>query len=848
MYQTSVNSGALVEWLGPVDPSTIFQDVQPKEGKGGEEALPPLPPINAAFLQTVLQGVSDGAYAAVCSKAGDPTAGEWRAERALEVDQQCPSDRNNYFNCSSFMAEEDGSIKARSERFSGYHVVVLDDVGTKVDRAKLSAFKPTWDLLTSPGNSQVGIRLSEPLRDPAVVAKLQAAIVRAGLCDGGAKGLARWARLPSAINGKDKHRDASKAPFQCHLEAWNPDVAYTVSELVQALGLTLDRPVLSVPSKGATGSHSVSVAAVSDGVWTPAPTLNPVLGALQARGLYKGQLAPGKHDVSCPWLSEHTDDIDTGAAYFEPGPDHPRGGFFCFHSHGDQFHIHELLQFLNVDADSARCKARIDIIPGEMNRVRRASERSLALCGGYYQSGGAIVVVRRDPGSGDITTELLGEAPLTAALADAADWHRFDGRSSKAVRCDPPPRHVQTLLKSQQFEYLPVLTGLARQPFFREGSGELVTDRGSDTSSGRYAEFNEAEFARPEPTELAARQALDTLLGLLSEYRFAKEEDRSAALCAMLTATVRPSLVTAPAFNITASTPGSGKSYLAATITPFAGPGAPMKLSYPTSAEEASKAMLSAFLSAPAAIVFDDMQGQWQPFGAINRALTSDTITDRILGVSRNATVGTRSLILGTGNNVGPVRDMTRRVVTITLHHKVATPALERNEGRPAETVAKERGKYVSAALTIIAAYRKAGAPKADVPSIASFGAWSDMCRQPLLWLGLPDPASSILQQLRHDPDQDDLTHLLRAWYDAVGDRPIVLRDLIEKSVGRPDLHDALMELPVVERDGINRSKLGWYLKRNANRIVEGLELQDAHSSTRKGWRVVTVEGCDVPV
>lgn len=476
------------------------------------------------------------------------------------------------------------------------------------------------------------------------------------------------------------------------------------------------------------------------------------------------------------------------------------------------------------------------------NRVRRAAEKALSFRGGYYQSGGAIVVVRTDPSTGDVSTELLTEAALTAALADAADWFRFDGRSKAWTRCDPPAKNVQTLLRAQSFDHLPVLTGLARQPYFRETDGELVTAPGYDESSGRFAAFDANEFVMPAPTEDAARTALAELVGLLDEFRFASEEDRSAALCAMLTAAVRPSLPVAPAFNITASTPGSGKSYLASTIMPFAGPGPAFKTSYPVTAEEATKSMLSIFLAAPAGVLFDDMQTQWVAHGAINRALTSDTITDRVLGVSRTVTVGTRSFIMGTGNNIAPVRDMTRRVLTIRLHHKSAIPALERYVGRPAEAVRGDRGKYVVAALTIIAAWKAAGSPMTDAPSIASYGTWSDHCRQPLLWLGLPDPATSLIDQLKHDPDQDDLERFLKAWHAAIGDMPVTLRRLIDESGTDENLSEAILDLPVMDRDVVNRNRLGWYLKRNANRVVDRFELQQVANSTRNAWRVIAIE------
>ena len=34
---------------------------------------------------------------------------------------------------------------------------------------------------------------------------------------------------------------------------------------------------------------------------------------------------------------------------------------------------------------------------------------------------------------------------------------------------------------------------------------------------------------------------------------------------------------------------------------------------------------------------------------------------------------------------------------------------------------------------------------------------WSELCRQPLLWLGLPDPTGSVFEAMADDPDRDTL-------------------------------------------------------------------------------------------
>lgn len=823
-------------------PVTTFHEGRGKEGKSGEGGATALPLSNAEFVAHVFRSLADGAKPVVCSKQGNPEGGGWIPETASDVDRQCPVDRNNYINCSSFLPGDDGEIHARKVDASAFHFLMLDDVGTKVDRNRLAGCVPSWDIETSPGNSQIGFCLKEPISDQAAVKALQDAAVKADLCDPGAVGMARWARLPQVINGKGKYADDAGTPFRCRLVAWNPDAFYTVDELAQALGLTLF-PV-SPPTIQPVRENRQLLAATQrgDDVYTPRAAENPVLRALHDRGLYKRALSAGKHDITCPWASEHTEALDTGAAYFEPSQEYPSGGFCCQHSHGGNYHISHLVEHLGLHAGAARWTATIRVIAGEIPRVRRAAELVLALQGGYYQSGGAIVSIKAHPLTGDISMVQVSEQELTSALAEAADWEKFDGRAQKWVRCDPPVRTVQLLHRAQSYDHLPHLQGLARQPFVREGDGQLVTAPGYDAASGIYASFNPSAFPFPEPTKEAAQAALAKLKELLSEFHFGSETDRAASISAMLTGAVRPRLPTAPAFNVTASTPGSGKSYLASAITPFAGPGVALNLSYPTSADEATKSILSMLLQAPAVAVFDDMQTDWRAFGTMNRMLTSSTITDRILGVSKSATVSTRCLVLGTGNNVMPLHDMCRRVVTIRLAPRSEAPATLRYNGKPVDMVKARRGEYVAAALTIIRAWECAGRPKADVSNIGSFEEWSDYCRYPLLWLGEPDPASSIIDQLREDPAHEALGAFVSAWWDCFADKPITVRKLVERTDGNHALKDAIEELPVMERGYINRGKLGWYLKKHAHRIVNGMEIRPAACSERNAWCVAKVK------
>lgn len=782
---------------------------------------------NAEFIAAVFGQVPDSASPAVCTKPGDPTEGVWPARPAAS--RSLLTSNNNYVNCSSFFPADDGTFSVKKTQLATYHFILLDDLGTKVPLAKIAGFELSWLIESSPGNYQGGIILAEPITDADAAERIQDAVINVGLCDKGASGLSRWARLPNAINGKDKYRDEAGNPFKCRLVQWHPDRRYPVQEIVEGLKLV-------VPVKQ---EHIPSMPRWRDDVLTPKAHEPPVITALKARSLYKKPLGSGGHDITCPWCHEHTDGLDTGAAYFEPDDVYPIGGYNCFHSHHDKYHITELLEFLAIPKTEARHKPVIRIVPGELHRVVCAAEYELANLARHYQTGGLIVTVVTDPVTGDPSIVPTGISSLTRQLSVAALWEKFDNRIGGWVRSDPPARHVSILYDSKSFQYLPALAGVTRQPYFRESDGQLVVDSGYDPVSKMFGVFDPRQFPFTAPTEEAARSALTLLEELLSEFHFVSPADKAAALSVIFTATVRPTLPHAPAFHVKAPVFGSGKTYLCELIGAFAGPGLNTKVSYPKSSEEATKAMLSLLLSNPAVVEFDDMDADWAPYGTILRMLTAEQITDRILGYSKTATVSTRTLFLGSGNNIGPVRDLLRRVVTIHIDPRTATPATMTYHGNPLEKVRKDRGKYVAAVLTIILAWRAAGSPQSACESIVTFGGkWTEYCRQPLMWLGHPDPATALLDQVKCDPDADALGRLLYEWHRAFGSIPTTVRKAVESAGWESELLDAMKEFPVEDRGTLNRSKIGWILKKNANRIVNGMEFQRAEADGRTAWRV----------
>jgi hypothetical protein len=797
---------------------------------------------NTEFILAVFGDELADARPVVVSFEGHPNNASGKAwtgkpwQRACNGSVNLPVSANNYFSLAVFKRDEAGRIRRQKARFQALYAVMLDDIGTKVPMERLT-LQPSWLLATSPGNHQAGYLLRAPLTDGPVADRLMNAIVAAGLCDPGANGpRARLARLPNAVNGKHT------PPFKCRMVEWSPELRYSLDELVDGLQLEMasvgranrqsPRPAQERPGDG-------------DPVWIARPEENGILVVLRDRGLYKAPLGDGKHDITCPWVREHTDEVDSGTAYFEPDENWPIGGFKCLHGHCAQRHIHDLLWFIDVEVETARMKPSIRVMPGEIHRVVDAAESELARSGRHYQRGGLIVTVVTDPGTRETRVQNISAPALVRALASAATWERFDVRSSDWVRIDPPARHAAVLFDSTSYQHLPVLNGLARQPYLRP-DGSLMTDAGYDRSTRMFGVFDTREFSIPEhPTRKDAEKALTSLSGLLTEFHFGCDADRAAALSAILTAVVRPCLPHAPMFHARAHMVGSGKSYLCGLITAFATPQRGTPTTFPADDEECRKLLLAEFLRAPAVIEFDNLTGDLLAHKSLCTALTSEHMSGRILGISKTATVSTRALFLSSGNNVGPVRDMTRRCITIRLDPACEVPAA-RVFKRPdlINDVLRERGLYVSAALTIIRAWFVAGSPRSDCKSMAGYGEWTDWCCQPLLWLGLADPTESVFEAMAEDPDRETLDRLLTGWQAAFGGTAAMVRDAIRVSAFG-DEHAELREVlnDIAEQRGeINRRKLGWWIKRHAGRIVNDRRFVRASGNgSAELWKVESV-------
>ena len=826
-------------------PNSLTQEIKTDKTDKSDSII-----TNTDFLMGVFGEFLGTERPVIVSFTGNPGAvnkGAWFGKPWVVDKVLMPVNQNNYTSFATYTPDAEGKYRRQKKQFASLYAVMLDDIGGKVSFDRITLL-PSWRIETSKDNFQLGYILETPISDASQADCLVTAIIEAGLTDPGAGGpCSRLGRLPVAINGK--HLDGEGIAWPCQLNEWEPQRRYTVQQIIEGLQLELKESSQQRRSPGLKADASSEI--FEDQVHIPRANENPVVAILKKSGLYKQPLGNGKHDVSCPWLSEHTGQVDQGAAYFEPSESYPLGGFKCLHGHCKERRVSVLYNFLGISNLTAKHKPRILVKPGELPSICDAAEFELSKTLRQYKRGGIMVSITTDPSTSETTVKPLSISALTRALAGLAIWQRYDKRSAEWVVCDPPEKHARILHDATDYPHLPVLNGIARQPYLRP-DGSLMVSAGYDLATGMFGVFNAKQFEIPaSPTRLEAEQALFELSALLSEFSFKTVNDKSAALSGILTAVIRPSLELAPMYHVRAPGISSGKSYLCELLTAFATPQQGTPHSFPADDEECRKLLLAQLLKAPAVIEFDNLTSDLIPHKSLCTGLTSEFISGRILGQSKTAEVNTRALFLSSGNNIDPVRDMTRRVVTINLDPACETPAARDFTKQPVNDVRKNRGHYVALALIIVRAWHCAGRPQVACKTIASYGDWSGYCRQSLLWLGLADPASCIFDAMASDPDRELVGDFLNAWVSRFGNRPTLVKELINAArqrgfnseLANEALFDALTDI-AAERDGsFNNKRLGWWIKRHAGQVVHGLRfVQDTSVSTNSAkWKVESV-------
>lgn len=185
---------------------------------------------NQDFLATLFDGLRNDEVCWTCAFPEPPDSNpNWKGRKTYLDDVQETPFANAYISVAAF---KQGARGRKKDWFSRLFAVVLDDV----DGVPL---EPTWRLQTSANSYQAGYLLDNPIDDFELAKRLTDAIAHAGLAkaDSSGNNTVRYVRLPVGYNNK---LDYGKT-FQCQLVTWRPELRYSIDQLCDSLGLTLER-------------------------------------------------------------------------------------------------------------------------------------------------------------------------------------------------------------------------------------------------------------------------------------------------------------------------------------------------------------------------------------------------------------------------------------------------------------------------------------------------------------------------------------------------------------------------------------------------------------------------------
>lgn len=181
---------------------------------------------NTEFLQAIFPGLAadESCWTTAFLTSPENAKDEWGGKPTSPLECADTPSLNAYFSVAA-LKPINGERKRRKTHFSRLFCVVLDD-------SNGCDLIPTWQLATSNGKAQTGYRLSVPEPDVGVAERLHKALGLGGLipADKNGNNPVRYVRLP--VGSNTKHTPAHR----CLLTKWNPHVAYSLDDIIDALG------------------------------------------------------------------------------------------------------------------------------------------------------------------------------------------------------------------------------------------------------------------------------------------------------------------------------------------------------------------------------------------------------------------------------------------------------------------------------------------------------------------------------------------------------------------------------------------------------------------------------------
>ena len=202
--------------------------------------MKPVELTNIEFITHAFRCCAKDESPIVCGFPGDVAEAPpyfWAGGSAFPIPRFIHPVNNCYICISTFRRSPDGRFRRRLDSWSGLHLLLLDDIGTKIN-AKNVLLPPSLAVETSPKNYQYWYLLAQPERNRDRAEALINGLIDAGASDPGAGNLSRLGRLPRGINGKAKYMKHGK-PFVQTVHVWKPSRRYAAAKVAETYGIDL---------------------------------------------------------------------------------------------------------------------------------------------------------------------------------------------------------------------------------------------------------------------------------------------------------------------------------------------------------------------------------------------------------------------------------------------------------------------------------------------------------------------------------------------------------------------------------------------------------------------------------
>jgi len=506
---------------------------------------------------------------------------------------------------------------------------------------------------------------------------------------------------------------------------------------------------------------------------------------------------------------------------------------------------------------AAKNRVRVEYEPDQLNTMVNTVDGVLVQNAGisFVRYGGYPCYVVCEPSFAN--NDLIAPKPVIkphtqATLTLEIDKHViFFKTDSKGLPTSikVPKEIVQSILENPNTQAQTIF-GVVSHPMIDQ-AGIISHQEGIDTNTNLILMLNGQEFppVSDHPTQDDAKDAIAFLLDtFLYEISFAKTHsdirgdyglNSLIALSILLTGFVRKIIDIAPAFVISASTQGTGKTTLA-RICHLLITGNDMAVhSLGGSHEESEKQILAILMSSPAMVIYDNQfDGSQIRSDTLSRATTSATITGRILGKTQEMSVPTNTVFVITGNNLTISQDLLRRMLLLTLHSDLERP--ENKIYRVKDIVRhciEHRPEAVKACLTIIKAYLDSGAAleSSDIKS-SGFPQWDRMVRFPILWATGVDILDAMELSRNESEENNAMTGILEGIFSIYGNEKFKAGDLFNRlrasnsqySYGNrsDEEEDLAYNFSHIAKNALEKMRSFVFVLRNLkNRTIRGLKL-----------------------